>query len=182
VRVVEDHAADEIRYGNGDEMDALSLCCVYAGGESFGIETRQIREVLDERELHRVPLAPVFVGGVVPYRGEVLTAVDLRALLGQGERLAKSCVIVLEDEVGTERFGLAVDAVGGVVTVSPSMLEANPCTLEARERWLFGGSYKMGAGWMVQLDPRKLSPSRLMATRLFRQRINGGLNASADRR
>jgi purine-binding chemotaxis protein CheW len=87
----------------------------------------------------------------------------------------------LEDEVGAERFGLAVDAVGSVVTVSASMLEANPCTLEARDRWLFGGSYKMGAGWMVQLDPRRLSPSRLTATGLFRYRINGGLNASADR-
>jgi purine-binding chemotaxis protein CheW len=182
VRVAESSAADEIRYGNAHAADAVSLCCVYACGESFGIETRRIREVLDERELHRVPLAPVFVGGVLPYRGEVLTVVDLRALLGLGECFAKSCVIVLEDEVGAERFGLAVDAVGSVVTVSASMLEANPCTLEARDRWLFGGSYRMGAGWMVQLDPRRLSPSRLMATGLFRQRINGGLNASADRR
>jgi purine-binding chemotaxis protein CheW len=124
----------------------------------------------------------VFVGGVLPYRGEVLTVVDLRALLGLGECFAKSCVIVLEDEVGEERFGLAVDMVGGVVTVSASSLEVNPCTLEARERWLFGGAYKMGTKLMVQLDPRKLSPSRLTATGLFRHRINGGLDASVDRR
>jgi purine-binding chemotaxis protein CheW len=182
VRVAEDDAIDEIRFGDADESDTVSLCCVYAGGESFGIETRQIREVLGERELHRVPLAPVFVGGVVPYRGEVLTAVDLRVLLGLSESVTKSCVMVLEDETEAERFGLGVDAVGGVVTVSASMLEANPCTLEAKGRWLFSGSYKLGSGLMVQLDPRKLSPSRLMKTGLFRHRVNGGVDASADRR
>jgi purine-binding chemotaxis protein CheW len=47
---------------------------------------------------------------------------------------------------------------------------------------LFGGAYKMGTKLMVQLDPRKLSPSRLTATGLFRHRINGGLDASVDRR
>lgn len=181
--------SDESDESDGfDGSDAVSLCCVYAGGERFGIETKKIREVLGERRLHRVPLAPAFIGGVVPYRGEVLTTVDLCALLGRGERLEKGCVVVLEDETGTERFGLVVDAVGGVVTVRASMREANPCTLEAKGRWLFAGSYNMGAGWMVQLDPWKLDPSRLAETGLFRHRSvvstqeQGGWNASTDRR
>jgi purine-binding chemotaxis protein CheW len=171
----------EIHDGLSERGDDVSLCCVYAGGESFGIETKKIREVLGERELHRVPLAPMFIGGVVPYRGEVLTTVDLCALLGMGKRLKTGCVMVLEDETSNERFGLVVDAVGGVVTVNGSMREANPCTLEAKGRWLFAGSYNMGAGLMVQLDPRRLGPSRLAETGLFRQRTNGGWNASTDR-
>jgi len=68
----------------------------------------------------------------VPYRGEVLTTVNLRALLGDGAALWRCCVLVMEDDEVAERFGLVVDAVGGVVTVSGRMLEANPCTLEAR--------------------------------------------------
>ncbi len=51
----------------------------------FGIDTRKIREVLGERDLQRVPMAPAFIAGVVPYRGEVLTTVNLRALLGLGD-------------------------------------------------------------------------------------------------
>ena len=65
-----------------DENDAVSLCSMFAGSESFGIDTRKIREVLGKRELQRVPMAPAFIGGVVPYRGEVLTTVNFRALLG----------------------------------------------------------------------------------------------------
>jgi purine-binding chemotaxis protein CheW len=118
----------------------------------------------------------------VPYRGEVLTTVNLRALLGMEPHAGQCCVLVMEDDEAAERFGLVVDAVGGVVTVSGRMLEANPCTLEARGKWLFDGAYKMESGLMVRLDPQKLCPSRLSETGLFRKSTNGGIDASPDRR
>ena len=165
-----------------EENDAVSLCSLYVGSETFGIDTRKIREVLGERDLQRVPMSPLFIAGVVPYRGEVLTTVNLRALLGMDTHAGRSCVLVMEDEEGAERFGLVVDSVGGVVTMSRHALEANPCTLEARGKWLFDGAYKMEAGLMVRLDPQKLCPSRLSETGLFKKGTNGGTDASADRR
>lgn len=152
-----------------DEKDAVSLCSMSVGGQSFGIDTRRIGEVLGARELQRVPMAPSFIGGVVPYRGEVLTTVSFRALLGLTDKAETNCVLVLEDEDASQRFGLVVDAVGGVVTVSRRMLEANPSTLDARGKWLFDGAYKMQAGLMVQLDPQRLRPSRLAEAEMFRQ-------------
>jgi purine-binding chemotaxis protein CheW len=169
---------DEVR----EEDDAVSLCSLYAGSETFGIDTRKIREVLGERELQRVPMSPTFIAGVVPYRGEVLTTVDLRVLLGMDAQAGRCCVLVMEDEEGVERFGLVVDAVGVVVTVSRRVLETNPCTLEARAKWLFDGAYKMESGLMVRLDPERLCPSRLSESGLFRNGTNGDLDASADRR
>ena len=154
---------DEIQ----EENDAVSLCSLYAGSETFGIDTRKIREVLGDRDLQRVPMSPEFIAGVVPYRGEVLTTVNLRALLGMETQAGRCCVLVMEDDEAVERFGLVVDAVGGVVMVSRKMLEANPCTLEARGKWLFDGAYKMDGELMVRLDPRKLCPSRLSETGLF---------------
>ncbi|WP_158945037.1 chemotaxis protein CheW [Granulicella sp. S190] len=163
-----------------EESDAVSMCSLYAGGEMFGIDTRKIREVLGEKDLQRVPMSPQFLAGVVPYRGEVLTTVNLRALLGMGAHSGRSCVLVMDDEA-EERFGLVVDAVGGVVMASRRRLEDNPSTLEARGRWLFDGAYKMETGLMVQLDPRKLSPSRLSEVGLFKDSSKGGADASPDR-
>jgi purine-binding chemotaxis protein CheW len=168
--------------GGQEENNVVSLCSLYAGSETFGIDTRKIREVLGQREPQRVPMSPPFVAGVVPYRGEVLTTVNLRALLGMDAHNEGCCVLVMEDEVAAERFGLVVDAVGGVVTVSESALEANPCTLEARGKWLFDGAYKMETGLMVRLDPQRLCPSRLSETGLFRKSANGDSDASLDRR
>lgn len=157
-----------------EEDESISLCSMVAGDESFGIDTGKIREVLGKRELERVPMAPAFVAGVVPYRGDVLTAVSFRALLGLPWNAETGCVLVLEDDEGQERFGLMVDSVGGVVTVSRRMLEANPCTLDPRCKWLFDGAYKMpAAGLMVQLDPQKLRPSRLAESGMFKQAAPG---------
>jgi len=163
-----------------EENDLESLCSLFADGECFGIDTRKIGEVLGERELERVPMAPAFIGGVVPYRGEVLTTVDFRALLGRGAASQPKCVLVLEEGDGGERFGLVVDAVGGVVTVSRGSLEGNPSTLEARNEWLFDGAYKMPDGLLIRLDPQRLRPSRLAEAEVFRQ-TNGGGHESVDR-
>lgn len=127
-----------------DHGDLESLCSLYVGSEIFGIDTKKIREVLGERRPQRVPLSPAFVSGVVPYRGEVLAAVNLRSLLGMESCNEGHCVLVMEDVEGAERFGLVVDGVGGVVTVSGRMLEPNPSTLEARAKWLFEGGLQDG--------------------------------------
>ena len=177
MRIADRDEVDEIR----EENDAVSLCSLYAASETFGIDTGKIREVLGERELQRVPMSPEFIAGVVPYRGEVLTTVNLRALLGMEPHSGRCCVLVMEDDDAAERFGLVVDAVGGVITVSQRTLEANPCTLEARGKWLFDGAYKMESGLMVRLDPQKLCPSRLSETGFFKS-SNGGFDAGPDRR
>ena len=168
--------------GEEDENDVVSLCSLYAGNETFGIDTRKVREVLGKRELHRVPVSPGFIAGVLPYRGEVLTAVSLRALLGLESHSGASCVLVMEDEDALERFGLVVDAVGGVVELGRRDLEPNPSTLDSKGRWLFAGAYKTENGLMVQLDPQKLGPSRLSETGLFERNVKGGIDASPDRR
>jgi purine-binding chemotaxis protein CheW len=153
-----------------DARDAVSLCSLRAGSALFGIDTRQIREVLGNTTPQHVPLAPAFIAGVVPYRGEALTTVSLRALLGLPPWAGASCVLVLdhaEDEQDEERFGLMVDGVGGVVTMGGDSLEANPSALDARCTALFDGAYRMESGLMVRLAPRQLRPSRLAESGLF---------------
>jgi purine-binding chemotaxis protein CheW len=150
-----------------DEEETISLCSISAGEQTFGIDTRRISEVLGDRELQRVPMAPAFIGGVVPYRGEVLTTVSFRALLGLTEKAETNCVLVLEDADASQRFGLVVDSVGGVVTVNRKMFEKNPSALDTRGKWLFDGAYKMHSGLLVQLDPQRLQPSRLAEMEIF---------------
>jgi len=131
--------------------DAVSLCSLRAGPGLFGIDTRQIREVLGKTTPQRVPLAPAYIAGVVPYRGEALTVVSLRSLLGFPQWAGANCVLVLDDEEHEERFGLMVDGVGGVVTMASDALEANPSALDARSMALFDGAYRMQTGLMARL-------------------------------
>jgi purine-binding chemotaxis protein CheW len=149
------------------------------GDTLFGIDTRQIREVLGKTLPQRVPLAPAYIAGIVPYRGEALTTLSLRALLGLAPLQDASCILVLDDHDGSagsdrnaddgsdRHFGLMVDGVGGVLSMAGDALEPNPSALEPRAMVLFDGAYRMESGLMVRLDPRQLRPSRLAETGLF---------------
>jgi purine-binding chemotaxis protein CheW len=150
-----------------DAGNTVSICSLRVGTGMFGIDTRQIREVLGTTAPQRVPLAPEYIAGVVPYRGDVLTTVSFRALLGLERRAGANCVLVFADEENEERFGLMVDGVGGVIAVGRSLLEANPSGLDARSQELFDGAYKLQSGLMVRLDPQRLRPSRLAESGLF---------------
>ena len=165
------------RHRNGEE---LSLCSFECGGQVFGIDTRKIREVLRVKTVQRVPLAPAYIGGVVSYRGEVLTTVSFNALLGLPRVTGDACVMVLDGGADEGCFGvLVVDSLGGVTNVDPATWMANPSTLDERSRVLFSGAFRLREGILVQLDPDRLRPTRLAETRLFEHARLSGMASRA---
>lgn len=137
----------------------VEMCSVRAGETVFGVPIMRILEILGAPTTQTVPLAPAYIGGLVHYRGEVLTAVSLRSLLGLPPYDGVSGVLVFEGPSGY--FGLLVDAVGEVITVLPEAFEANPSTLDDRRKALFAGACKLESGLLVELDPDRLDPMRL---------------------
>jgi purine-binding chemotaxis protein CheW len=137
----------------------IEMCSVRAGETLFGVPIMRILEILGAPAMQSVPLAPAYIGGLAHYRGEVLTVVSLRSLLGMPPYDAASGVLVFEGPAGY--FGLLVDAVGEVITVLPEAFEVNPSTLDDRRKALFAGTYKLKDGLLVMLDPERLDPMRL---------------------
>lgn len=152
-----------------EQADFVSMCTVMVAEAWYGLDTRRIREVIGAGLLQSVPLAPIYIGGVVPYRGEVLTAVCLRSLLGLSVRTIEGCILVLDDGLGGEedRFGLVVDRVGGVMSIDRRTLAQNPSTLEDRGQAIFEGAFRMEHGLVVQLSTERLRPTRLAESGLF---------------
>jgi purine-binding chemotaxis protein CheW len=89
----------------------------------------------------------------------VLTTVSLRQLLDLPPRDGPQDILVLESSGGC--FGLLVDSVGEVLTVSSLDYEPNPSILDERRRALFVGAYKLKDSLMIMLDPERLDPVRL---------------------
>jgi purine-binding chemotaxis protein CheW len=139
----------------------VEMCSVRLGQALFGVPITHILEIVGSARPQPVPLAPVFVGGLVHYRGDVLTTVSLRQLLGLPPKEGPQDILVLESSGGI--FGLLVDSVGEVLTVSSADHEPNPSTLDERRRALFAGTYKLKDSLLVMLDPEQLDPMRLGA-------------------
>jgi len=126
--------------------------------------------VLGNKKLERVPLAPAYIGGVVSYRGDVLTVVSFRALLGLAELPGPGYVLVFKSPNEEESSGLLVDSVSGVVILGHDAYTPNPSTLDPVGKALFSGAFRLDKGLLIQLDPERLRPSRLAETALFQGR------------
>jgi purine-binding chemotaxis protein CheW len=137
------------------------MCSVRVGQTLFGVPISNILEIAGAARPQPVPLAPAFVGGLVHYRGDVLTTVSLRNLLGMPPRDGKQDILVLESAGGC--FGLLVDAVCEVLMASSAQFEPNPSILDEHRKALFAGAYKLEGRLMVMLDPERLDPMRLSA-------------------
>jgi purine-binding chemotaxis protein CheW len=142
-----------------DPAAVAEMCSVWLDKRLFGVPITHILEIVGRTSPRPVPLAPRFVGGIVPYRGEVLTTVSLRQVLDLPSRDGPQDMLVLEGTGGC--FGLLVDSVGEVLTVSGADYEPNPSTVEERKRMLFAGAYRLNGGVLVALDPERLDPMRL---------------------
>lgn len=140
------------------------VCSVRLGKTLFGVPIQHILEIIGSTRPRPVPLAPGFVGGLVHYRGDVLTTVSLRYLLDLPPLDGAQDILVLESADGC--FGLLVDSVGEVLTVQAVDYEPNPSILDERRRALLAGAYKLKDSLLVMLDPERLDPVRLDPVRL----------------
>ncbi|HEY1803359.1 MAG TPA: chemotaxis protein CheW [Terracidiphilus sp.] len=153
-------AAGTLRRKQNSET-LTEVCSVYLGNTLFGVPINHVLEIVGGARPQPVPLAPGYVGGLVHYRGDVLTTVSLRYLLGLPPKEGKQDILVFESPEGC--FGLLVDSVRKVLTVTSANFEPNPSILDERRRALLAGAYKLEDGLLVMLDPDRLDPMRLGA-------------------
>ena len=145
----------------------VEMCSVRLGQGMYALPISHILEIVGSARPQPIPLAPRFVGGLVHYRGDVLTTVSMRYLLGMPPREGPQDILVLEAAGGC--FGLLVDSVCEVLTISTEDYEPNPSILNERHRALFAGAYKLKETLLVMLDPERLDPMRLDASQAASQ-------------
>lgn len=122
-------------------------------GQWLGIPVVLIQEVLTTQTVSSVPRSPREVAGFLNLRGQIVTAIDLRACLGlppAGEDAEPAMNVVVRD--GDEFFSLMVDSVGDVVEVEADRVEPAPKTLPGVWRDVCSGVIQMEEELLVVLD------------------------------
>lgn len=134
------------------DQPTRQLCTFHAGNLFLGIDVRQVQEVFRYQKMTRVPLAPGAVRGLINLRGQIVTAIDLRARLGlperSGDRLPMNIVVRQGEDVVT----LLVDEIGDVIEVTADSFESSPPTLRGPIRTLVEGAYKLPQGLLLVLN------------------------------
>lgn len=118
----------------------------------YGVEVERVQEVLRFQQSTPVPLAPPAIGGLINLRGQVVTAVDLRTVLGLPTRDKQRDPMNVVVRVGGEAVSLLVDVIGGVVNVTDDSFEPPPDTLAGKQRHFIRGAYKLDGRLLMALD------------------------------
>ena len=130
------------------------------GGEEYGIEILQIKEIIGMMPITSVPRTPQFFKGVINLRGKVIPVVDLRLRFGMEEKedTPQTCIVVVEvnKDGGTETIGVVVDAVSEVVNIKPEDTEEAPAFGNMVDTRFISAMAKTDGGVKILLDIHKV--------------------------
>jgi purine-binding chemotaxis protein CheW len=104
-------------------VGTANLLVFLVGRERFGVELRAVEEVVENPELRAVPESPRGLLGVFPLREQLLALYASAHVLGPH---AQDGRVVLVMRNASRRWGLAVDDVEDVITVSLATLRDPP--------------------------------------------------------
>nr|HEX4315842.1 chemotaxis protein CheW [Kofleriaceae bacterium] len=133
-------------------MSDHQLCTFKVADLVLGVEVTRVQEVIRSQPLTRVPLAPPTVAGLLNLRGQIVTAIDLRARLGVPPRdpSVPPMNVVVRHDGGA--VSLLVDDIGDVIEVADATFEAPPDTIGRAARELIRGAYKLPDHLLLVLD------------------------------
>jgi len=125
-------------------------------GQLFGLPIGRVQDVFKPSRITRVPLAGSEIAGVLNLRGRIVTAIHLSNRLdldsNAQEDSQKRPPMAIGIECGAESFGLLVDAVGEVLKLPESELEANPINLDRKLARVSDGVFRLDGQLLVVLD------------------------------
>ena len=131
------------------------FCTFFLNDLFFGVEVLRVQEVLRQQPMTRVPLASATVRGLINLRGQIVTALDLRARLelpARPQALPPMNVVVRTPDGAVS---LLVDEIGDVVEIADDIFERSPETLTGVARELVQGVYKLPERLLLILDTEK---------------------------
>ena len=156
-------AALEAR-GQPEEADAtpapprerLPYLGFYVGQEVYGLPLGQLREVARLTRLRHIPGAPAGVAGLVNLRGEIVCALDVRAILGLSAQAPAESAFLVALRDFDDPVGLIVDSIADIYSIDPEEIEPAPATWPPERRACFVGTIRVPEGMMGLLDVHRV--------------------------
>ena len=121
-------------------------------GQLFGLPIKYVQDVFALGNITRVPLAGPEIAGVLNLRGRIVTVIDLANRLQLAAPRDTAAAMVIGIERGTESFGIMVDRVGEVLSLSDGDREPAPINLDAIMDAVAIGVFRLGEKILVALD------------------------------
>ncbi len=141
---------------NKKEDGFLSYLLFVVNGEKFGIDVKQVKDVLSSMPVTSVPQSKSKVHGVLNLRGRIVTVIDTSEILeisAEADERPFEMFIVIEH--GGEDYALSVDEVEDVVDYPEKTYASVPRTLSKEWKHLAEGIDPRGDDILMILNIAK---------------------------
>lgn len=135
-----------------DDGDLIQYVTMKIDGQLFGLPIDRVHDVFMPEAVTFVPMSHEAIAGVLNLRGRIVTAIDMRCLLGLPIRSGDHALMAVGIEARGESYGLIIDAVGEVLDLPVHSKEPNPANLDERWRNIAAGIHRLDGQLLVVLD------------------------------
>lgn len=108
------------------------------GSEYYGIEIRQVTEIIGIQNITQIPELPHYIKGIINLRGRIIPVMDVRLRFKKEpiEYNDRTCVIVVD--IREISIGLIVDSVSEVLSIAENDIVAPPEFYSQNNRYIKG--------------------------------------------
>ncbi len=99
----------------------MEVLTFYLEEEPYGIDVRNIVEIVEKLEPVKVPLSPPYVEGIANLRGEIVPIVNLKKRFGAKKSGGQSIVIIILHK--GEKVGIMIDRISGIQNIQETELK-----------------------------------------------------------
>jgi purine-binding chemotaxis protein CheW len=128
------------------EPERVSYLGFCLGEDIYGLPLEQLREVARVAHLRRVPGAPAEVAGLVNLRGEILCALDARAILGLTALPPADAPFLIALRRAGDPLGLVVDSIADIYAVAADEIEPAPAAWNEERVACCTGAARIASG------------------------------------
>lgn len=138
------------------ELERVPYLGFFLGPEIYGLPLGQLREVAQLTRVRRIPGAPASVAGLVNLRGEIICALDARAILGLAMPTPPDAAFLLVLRGVEDPLGLVVDSIANIYSIDPGQIEPPPSTWPPERAAFFVGTARVSEGLMGLLEVNRV--------------------------
>jgi len=138
------------------QSDTEAFVTFTVAGQLFGVPVIRVQDILTPDVIAPVPGSPRQVRGLINLRGRIVTVIDMRTHMSLPKSDTGACGMCVTVESRGDFYTLFVDTVGDVITLSKTLREGNPATLDAVWRDVADAVYRTDQGLMVALHVDRL--------------------------
>ncbi len=150
------------KLGNLNQIE--TYLCFELNNELFGVNVKNVFNILEMKEITKVPQSPDYFSGLINLRGNSLPVVDLRIIFGISDLKFsnKTCILVLQVKIGNDEvtLGAIVDSVKEVLEINEDLIDSTPGIGSNYRSEFINGVWKINERFIMLLDLNKVFTSK----------------------